>query len=59
MAINWCVVGVCEIGHFDRKGRVVSGGCYYDQYPLLTSSLKSDTSNRLRWQRKVCGTARC
>src|SRR6202140_5935524 len=25
----------CEICHFD-KGRIVSGGCYYDQYTLLT-----------------------
>ena len=25
----------CEICHFD-KGRMVSGGCYYDQYTLLT-----------------------
>ena len=26
----------CEICHFDKQGRVVSGGCYYDQYTLLT-----------------------
>jgi predicted ester cyclase len=26
----------CEICHFDRQGRMVSGGCYYDQYTLLT-----------------------
>jgi steroid delta-isomerase-like uncharacterized protein len=26
----------CEICHFDQQGRVVSGGCYYDQYTLLT-----------------------
>jgi hypothetical protein len=26
----------CEICHFDKKGRTVSGGCYYDQYTLLT-----------------------
>ena len=26
----------CEICHFDKKGRIVSGGCYYDQYKLLT-----------------------
>jgi predicted ester cyclase len=26
----------CEICHFDKKGRPVSGGCYYDQYTLLT-----------------------
>jgi ketosteroid isomerase-like protein len=26
----------CEICHFDKDGRVVSGGCYYDQYTLLT-----------------------
>ena len=25
----------CEICHFDKQGRVVSGGCYYDQYILL------------------------
>jgi steroid delta-isomerase-like uncharacterized protein len=22
----------CEITHFDEEGRMVSGGCYYDQY---------------------------
>jgi steroid delta-isomerase-like uncharacterized protein len=26
----------CEICHFDQQGRIVSGGCYYDQYTLLT-----------------------
>jgi ketosteroid isomerase-like protein len=26
----------CEICHFDKQGRVVSGSCYYDQYTLLT-----------------------
>lgn len=26
----------CEICHFDRQGRPVSGTCYYDQYTLLT-----------------------
>jgi len=26
----------CEICHFDKDGRMVSGGCYYDQYTLLT-----------------------
>jgi len=26
----------CEICHFDQKGRIVSGNCYYDQYTLLT-----------------------
>jgi ketosteroid isomerase-like protein len=26
----------CEICHFDEQGRIVSGGCYYDQYTLLT-----------------------
>jgi predicted ester cyclase len=26
----------CEICHFDKQGRVVSCGCYYDQYTLLT-----------------------
>jgi predicted ester cyclase len=26
----------CEICHFDQDGRMVSGGCYYDQYTLLT-----------------------
>lgn len=26
----------CEICHLDKKGRVVSGDCYYDQYTLLT-----------------------
>jgi predicted ester cyclase len=26
----------CEICHFDKEGRMVSGGCYYDQYTLLT-----------------------
>ena len=26
----------CEICLFDKQGRVVSGGCYYDQYTLLT-----------------------
>ena len=26
----------CEICQFDKQGRIVSGGCYYDQYTLLT-----------------------
>jgi steroid delta-isomerase-like uncharacterized protein len=26
----------CEIVHFDKEGRTVSGACYYDQYTLLT-----------------------
>src|SRR6202049_5180323 len=26
----------CEICHFDKQGRIVSGGCYHDQYSLLT-----------------------
>jgi steroid delta-isomerase-like uncharacterized protein len=26
----------CEICQFDKEGRVESGGCYYDQYTLLT-----------------------
>jgi predicted ester cyclase len=26
----------CEICHFDKRGRTVSGGCYYDQYTLMT-----------------------
>jgi steroid delta-isomerase-like uncharacterized protein len=26
----------CEIAHFDKQGKIVSGGCYYDQYTLLT-----------------------
>jgi len=26
----------CEICHFDKQGQIVSGGCYYDQYTLLT-----------------------
>lgn len=26
----------CEIAHFDKQGRVMLGGCYYDQYTLLT-----------------------
>jgi hypothetical protein len=25
-----------EICNFDKQGRIVSGGCYYDQYILLT-----------------------
>ena len=25
-----------EVCHFDKKGKAVSGGCYYDQYTLLT-----------------------
>ena len=25
----------CEIVRFDKEGRMVSGGCYYDQYTLL------------------------
>jgi hypothetical protein len=26
----------CEICHFDKQGRIVSGSCYYDQCTLLT-----------------------
>ena len=26
----------CEICHFGKQGRIVSGGCYYDQYTLMT-----------------------
>ncbi len=26
----------CEIARFDKQGKLVSGGCYYDQYTLLT-----------------------
>jgi steroid delta-isomerase-like uncharacterized protein len=26
----------CEICHFDKQGRPISGNCYYDQYTLLT-----------------------
>jgi steroid delta-isomerase-like uncharacterized protein len=26
----------CEICHFDKGGQIVAGGCYYDQYTLLT-----------------------
>jgi steroid delta-isomerase-like uncharacterized protein len=26
----------CEIVHFDRQGRTVSGSCYYDQLTILT-----------------------
>jgi hypothetical protein len=26
----------CEICHFDNQRRIVSGGCYYDQYTPLT-----------------------
>jgi predicted ester cyclase len=26
----------CEVCHFDKQGRMVAGGCYYDQYSLLT-----------------------
>ncbi len=26
----------CEVVRFDKQGRIVSGGCYYDQYTLLT-----------------------
>jgi predicted ester cyclase len=26
----------CEICQFDKEGRTVSSGCYYDQYALLT-----------------------
>jgi len=26
----------CEVCRFDKEGRIVSGGCYYDQYTLLT-----------------------
>jgi predicted ester cyclase len=29
-------VSFCEVCHFDKQGRVVSGSCYYDQYTLLT-----------------------
>ncbi len=27
---------LCKICQFDQQGRIVSGGCYYDQYALLT-----------------------
>lgn len=26
----------CEVCQLDKQGQVVSGGCYYDQYTLLT-----------------------
>jgi hypothetical protein len=26
----------CEVCQLDKQGWVVSGGCYYDQYTLLT-----------------------
>jgi steroid delta-isomerase-like uncharacterized protein len=26
----------CEVAHFDRQGRMVSAGIYYDQHTLLT-----------------------
>jgi ketosteroid isomerase-like protein len=26
----------CAICHFDQQGRIVSGGCHYDQYTLST-----------------------
>ena len=26
----------CEISHFDKDGRITSGGCYYDQLTILT-----------------------
>jgi predicted ester cyclase len=26
----------CEICYLDKEGQIVSGGCYYDQYTLLT-----------------------
>ena len=26
----------CEVCNFDKEGHVVSAGCYYDQYTLLT-----------------------
>jgi steroid delta-isomerase-like uncharacterized protein len=26
----------CEVWYFDQQGRIASGGCYYDQYTLLT-----------------------
>jgi steroid delta-isomerase-like uncharacterized protein len=26
----------CEVCQFDKRGQMVSGGCYYDQYTLLT-----------------------
>ena len=26
----------CEICYFDKQGKTVSGGCYYDQYTLMT-----------------------
>lgn len=26
----------CEICHFDKNGKMVSSGCYYDQYTILT-----------------------
>jgi hypothetical protein len=25
----------CDVCHFDKQGRIVSGSCYYDQYTLL------------------------
>ncbi len=28
----------CEIFRFDKSGRMVSGGCYYDQYTILTQT---------------------
>lgn len=27
---------LCEIIRFDKQGRMVSGGCYYDQYTLFS-----------------------
>jgi steroid delta-isomerase-like uncharacterized protein len=30
------VLPFCEICRFDKQGRIVSGGCYYDQYTLLS-----------------------
>jgi steroid delta-isomerase-like uncharacterized protein len=27
---------ICEIWHFDKDGKITSGGCYYDMYGLLT-----------------------
>ena len=33
---NKMSLAFCEVCHFDKQGRIVSGGCYYDQYTLLT-----------------------
>ena len=29
-------ISFCEVCQLDKQGRVVLGGCYYDQYTLLT-----------------------